>query len=122
MNSKDIKVMMTSNYTVLDTEGKFIKSFPSWSLADNYRNLMGRPDWSIKRMFQERQPTERQLNAVSFCEDILGIRYTGDRGSFKEVSFYLKSYLNLAKAVKQQQDEEEYIPEDLLADWDSAMG
>ena len=35
-------------YILLDAEGKILKErFLSWTDADHYRNMMGRPDWKI---------------------------------------------------------------------------
>ena len=41
--------------------------------------------------------TERQKKAVSFCEEILDIKFTGDIDNFNEVSVFLSRYLEAAK-------------------------
>lgn len=104
-------------FRVLDTEGNFIQEFPSWNKADAFRQLNGRPDWRIKSPIT-RESTYRQQVAVRFVKEQLGICFTGDIKDFKECSKFLNMYLDEAK----RQQEEEYIPEDLLADYADACG
>ena len=35
------------DYLVLDKTNNIVRSFESYSEANNYRNIMQRPDWSI---------------------------------------------------------------------------
>ena len=43
--------------------------------------------------------TQRQKNAVKFCEEWLQIDFEGDINNFKEVNAFLKNNLNYAKEV-----------------------
>lgn len=43
--------------------------------------------------------TERQKNAVAFCEEWLNIEFNGDINNFNEVSSFLSLHLDVAKAV-----------------------
>lgn len=36
-------------FKLLDSEGKFIKSFVDYKSANHYRNMYNRPDWYITR-------------------------------------------------------------------------
>lgn len=40
-------------YRLIDTTGRIFYQwkFKSWSDADNFRCLMGRPDWKIKKIY-----------------------------------------------------------------------
>lgn len=46
--------------------------------------------------------TPRQKAAVSFCEELLDIPFTGDINNFRQVSDYLSEYLNDAKYLYQE--------------------
>lgn len=48
--------------------------------------------------------TEKQKNAVQFCEEVLGVDFAGDINSYEEVSKYLSLYLNLAKSTAREMD------------------
>lgn len=37
-------------YKVLDTCGGTLREFPTFKLADNFRNIANRPDWTIKEV------------------------------------------------------------------------
>ena len=43
------KYIIMYRFKLLDSEGKFIKSFVDYKSANQYRNMCNRPDWSIAR-------------------------------------------------------------------------
>ncbi len=43
--------------------------------------------------------TERQKDAVAFCEEWLNVEFKGDINNFNEVSSFLSLHLDVAKAV-----------------------
>lgn len=43
--------------------------------------------------------TERQKNAVAFCEEWLHIEFKGDINNFNDVSSFLSLHLDVAKAI-----------------------
>lgn len=124
-------------YRVLDTENKLVANFETYSDANHYRHLKGRPDWSIKRTPKQfRGSTDRQKFAVRYCEEWLNITFMGDIDNFASCSKFLREYLNLAKATeaqyraniaKQQELKQEiinqfYLEDGAIGDYDSAMG
>lgn len=44
--------------------------------------------------------TQKQKNAISFCNEMLSEKFTGDIDNFKEVSNYLALHLDEAKKKK----------------------
>ena len=46
--------------------------------------------------------TQKQKNAISFCNQILSEKFTGDIDNFKEVSNYLALHLDEAKKKKSE--------------------
>lgn len=52
----------------------------------------------IKRMLKKK-PTDRMLRAVGFCEEVLNIKYEGNKEDFYAVSNFLSSYLDQAKII-----------------------
>ena len=43
------KYIIMYRFKLLDSEGKFIKSFIDYKSANHYRNMYNRPDWCIAR-------------------------------------------------------------------------
>ena len=43
------KYIIMYKFKLLDSEGKFIKSFVDYKSANHYRNMYNRPDWYIAR-------------------------------------------------------------------------
>lgn len=126
-------------YQLFDSCNKFIGTFRKYNDADNYRHLMGRPDWPIKpvpKKFFRSSSTERQRKAVRYCEDWLNIKFAGDINHFQACSDFLSHYLNLAKATeaqyradiaKQEELQQEainqfYLEDGAIGDYDDAMG
>lgn len=126
-------------YQVFDNCNKFVGTFRKYNDADNYRHLMGRPDWSIKpvpKKFFTSSSTEKQRRAVRYCEDWLHITFAGDINHFQACSDFLSHYLDLAKATeaqhkaeiaKQKEIQQEainqfYLKTDAIGDYDSTMG
>lgn len=87
-------------YRVLDTEGKFLAKFESYSLADAFRNLANRPDWKIsKARTNNRKVTDKMKRSVTFIESVTPYKFEGNIEEFSEVSLFLSSYLDYAKSV-----------------------
>lgn len=90
-------------YRVLDTEGKFLAKFESYSLADAFRNLANRPDWKIsKARTNNRKVTDKMKRAVTFTESTTPYKFEGNIEEFSEVSLFLSSYLDYAKSVAEE--------------------
>ena len=114
-------------YRVLDTENKLVGNFETYSDANHFRHLQGRPDWTIKQVpkrFFTSSSTERQRRAVRYCEKWLNIKFAGDINHFQACSDFLSHYLDLAKATQEQQEIEypDWLINDLRGDYDDAMG
>ena len=124
-------------YRVLDNENKLVANFETYSDANHFRHLKGRPDWSIKRTPKQfRGSTDRQKFAVRYCEDWLNIKFIGDIDNFASCSEFLREHLDLAKATetqyrKQVAEQEKlrqeainqfYLKTDAIGDYDDAMG
>ncbi len=43
-------------YIVKDSTGKFLRSFPTWKLANGFRCSMGRVDWPIVEVKKVKNP------------------------------------------------------------------
>lgn len=123
-------------YKVLDSEDKLVANFETYSDANHFRHLKGRPDWSIKRTPKcFRGSTDRQKFAVRYCEDWLHITFAGDINHFQACSDFLSHYLNLAKATeaqyradiaKQEELQQEainqfYLEDGAIGDYNDAM-
>lgn len=52
--------------------------------------------------------TNRQKNAVRFCEEVLDINFNGDINNFQQVSKFLELYLDSAKINYQDAIESYY--------------
>lgn len=58
---------------------------------------------------KRRQVTLKQIEAIRFCEDILGVRYKGNRENFKQVSRFLTEYLQEASTKYAREKDKESI-------------
>lgn len=88
-------------YIVLDSTGHRVGiPFKEWKEASIYKTIYGRQDWKITKVKiteSNRRSTEKQIDAVHFCESWLNIKFTGDITNFYEVSEFLSKYLEEAK-------------------------
>ena len=117
-------------YRVLDSCNKLVANFETYSDANHFKHLKGRPDWSIKRTPKPfRGSTDRQKLAVRYCEAWLDIRFIGDIDNFASCSEFLREHLELAKATEKQtkQDIQDavnqaYLEDGAIGDYDNAMG
>lgn len=86
--------MSNKTFIVCDTTGSIIAKFPSYRDAKSFydsHNLK----WTIKEI--DNQSTMRQRDAVYFCEEILGISFSGNIMNKLECSIFLHDYLDIAK-------------------------
>lgn len=84
-------------YILIDSVNRIIRSFNTYSEADNFRIVEKRPDWLIVRT--STPSTLRQIAAVHFCESILNIQFTGDINNKVQCSNFLSIYLADAKQL-----------------------
>lgn len=94
-------------FIVKDSVGHIIRQFQTERQALEFVTNMGRTDWRICR----REPTDRQIAALHYCEDVLNIRFKKDIHDINQVSDFLSKYLDLAKEVDKEDEEDWFMSE-----------
>lgn len=91
--------MSNKTFVVCDTIGYIVARFPSYRDAKRFYDSHNLPwedfSWTIKEI--DNQSTTRQRDAVHFCEEILGISFSGNIMNKLECSIFLHDYLDIAK-------------------------
>ena len=65
----------------------------------------------MKQTYKKSRPmtTNKQKAAVHFCEQWLDVTFNGDINNFKQVSYFLSSYLDDAKQLYDKCEYESYL-------------
>jgi hypothetical protein len=84
-------------YLVLDDTSNPVYYADSELDAKNFREIAGRYDWRIVRYhLANNTSTQKQRNAVKFCERTLGVTFYGDINCKSDCSNFLTTYLEQA--------------------------
>ena len=85
-------------YVLIDNTNHIVRCVETYYEADCMRASVGRPDWLIAQYHKaDYISTDKQRNAIRFCECVLGIKFTGIIESGKDCSEFLSQYLEQAK-------------------------
>jgi hypothetical protein len=85
-------------YSIFDSYGEWVGSFPTYKAAMTYIISRNRYDWRIK----QKQVTEKQKRAVQFCESMLNISFNGNLNDYNQVSKFLSNNLDSAKIIYEE--------------------
>lgn len=94
-------------YRIQDTEGRVIMSFKNLKEAlDAKKFLNPSGDWRISRTStsteMKKKSTQKQKDAISFCEELHFPKFEGNIENFIECSQYLALYLEDAKCMYEE--------------------
>lgn len=85
-------------FVVIDRTNHILRSFDTYLEADTFRASQNRWDWLIITYHTaDYASTQKQRNAVRFCEHVLDVKFDGNLESGKSCSKFLSEYLILAK-------------------------
>lgn len=96
---------MSRKYVVYDTTGNPVGvPFKTIREAEEYKAFNRRFDWTVGLVDINiwKESTPKQRSALTFCEDVLGIQFKGNRYDFYDVSDFLSEYLEEAKQVARE--------------------
>ena len=96
---------MSRKYVVYDTTGNPVGiPFKTIREAEEYKAFNRRFDWTVRQVDINiwKESTPKQRGALTFCEDVLGIQFEGNRYDFYDVSDFLSEYLEEAKQVARE--------------------
>ena len=96
---------MSRKYVVYDTTGNPVGiPFKTIREAEEYKAFNRRFDWTVRLIDINiwKESTPKQRSALTFCEDVLGIQFEGNRYDFYDVSDFLSEYLEEAKQVARE--------------------
>lgn len=92
-------------FIVIDKTNHPIRQFKTYNEAENFKVINRRIDWNIKKINKstsQRKTTEKQRQAVKFCEEWCNVEFIGNINNYYEVSNFLEDFLDEAKRAYEE--------------------